>query len=535
MRHSKRNRLSCGDIDNALRSKNIEPLYGFECSEYIPLRHSSGGGKEIYYPDDQEVDLVSIVSSPLPKLPCDVSLHSHWLAVDGVQPLVPENVPSLSLEEQRKQAVALSLNSQDASLVQKDVRLERKRKKEEEGVVEVVKLKSLQPHLLTMEQQLYYKELTDACVGLSDSKRQEGLMSLSTDPSVYQLLPQLITFMTEGIKVNIGQRKLPSLRNLLKMVKALLDNTSISIERYLHDLIPSVSTCLLNRHLCTRPESEDHWSLRELSAKILSLICKKYSNSVNNIQTRLTRILSQTLQGLTLQELASHYGAVACFGELGQEAISACVIPRLKQEGELIKSAQIGTTGSSKIVEQVAANKLQGILQRHCSPVLHQTRSATDTIVMYQQDYGYMGTCLFNQVKSLRQGRPILNLSNLAGPIGSPTSPKTKLSPITLGSPSQVTATKISKGGIPGGLRLQINSPGGGGTSVATIPVSLLSAFANPSVAQALANQLVVTSPTVSSPPTTTKPLTPSTTTAAPVSTVTPPTTTSTVTTSSSS
>ena len=514
MRHSKRSRLSCSDIDNALRSKNIEPLYGFECSDHIPLRHSSGGGKEIYYPDDQEVDLVSIVSSPLPKLPCDVTLHSHWLAVDGVQPLVPENVPSLSLEEQKKQAVALSLNNQDTSLVSKDVRLERKRKKEEESTaVEVVKLKSLQPHLLTMEQQLYYKELTDACVGVSDTKRQEGLTSLSTDPSVYQLLPQLLTFINEGIKVNIGQRKLASIRNLLKMVKALLDNSTISIERYLHELIPSVSTCLLNRHLCPRPESEDHWSVRDLAAKILSLVCKRYSNSINNIQTRLTRILSQTLQSLTVQELSSHYGAVVCFGELGQEAISACVIPRLKQEGELIKSAQVGSTG------HVAATKLQNVILRYCSPVLQSVRPATDTMVTYQQDYGYLGTNLYNQVKALRQGRPTLTLSNLAGVnSGSPSSPKAKLSPLTLTSPSHVTATKLTKGGSislgspsGGGLRLQINSPGGAGTSVATIPVSLLSAVVNsPTVAQALASQLAATTSTASSssPSSTPKPLT---------------------------
>lgn len=495
MRHSERIRLMCSDIDNALKSKNIEPLYGFECSEYIPLRYSSGGGKEIYYPEDQEVDLVNIISSPLPRLPCEVTMHAHWLSVEGVQPSVPENVPPLSLEQQRQQAVALSLKEPDPTLTSKDIRLERKRKKESESS-EWVKLKPLQPHLLTQEQQFYYKELTDTCIGLSDTKRQEALASISTDPSLCQLLPQLVTFVMEGIKVNIAQRKLTSLKNLLRIINALLENATVSIERFLHELIPSTCTCLLNRQICSRPESEDHWSLRDLAAKIVALICKKYSNSVNNIQTRLTRTFSQTLQGNIQQGLAPHYGAVAAFGELGQEVITACVIPRIKQEGELIKMAQIGLAGPSKIIEQVAANKLQGSLQRYCSPYLQQSRPATDTLLMYQQDYGYLGTCLFNHVKSLRQGRPTLTLSNVHKfASGTPTSPKAKLSPLTLTSP-HVTATKIttSKGGTISlgspGLRLQINSPTTG-TSIATIPVSLLSAVVNsPTVAQALANQL---------------------------------------------
>jgi transcription initiation factor TFIID subunit 6 len=483
MIHGKREQLLCSDVDSALRSKNIEPLYGFECAHYIPLRHSSGGGKEIYYPDDQEVDLANIISSPLPKLPSEVTIRTHWLAVEGVQPSIPENPPPLSLQVQKEQA--LSQMEQDLSLNSKELRLERKRKKDDINAgAETIAVKSLHPHSLSLEQQLYYKELTDASIGLSDSKRQEALNCISSDPGLYQLLPQLVIFIGEGIKVNISQRKLINLMNILKITKALMDNSAISIEKYLHNLIPALVSCLLNKQLCQRPESEDQWSLRDLAAKILASICKKYSNTVNNIQTRITKIYSQALCNNGQQGLAVHYGAVVGFGELSQESVVVCVVPRLKQEGELIKAAQIATAGPNKLIEQVAANKLQTAIQKYCVPHLIQSRPATDTLQSYQQDYGYLGTSLFNQVKSVRQG-------------------KTRPSPLTLGSP-QVTVTKIQtpKGpaaislGSPtlaGNLRLQItsSSPSSGG-SIATIPVSLLSAVVNnPSVAQAvLASQL---------------------------------------------
>ena len=512
MRHGKRGQLLCSDIDHALKTKNIEPLYGFECTDYIPLCHTSGSGKDLYYPDDQEIDLVDIISSPLPKLPCEVTIRSHWLAVEGTQPAIPENVPPMSLEAQKEQAAAVSLSDHDVILASKDVRLDRKRKKEKDDTSgDWVKLKPLQAHTLSLEQQLYYKELTDTCVGVSDSKRQEALSSLSYDPGLYQLLPQLICFINEGIKVNIAQRKLTVLRNLLKMVKALLDNNSISIEKFLHELIPSILSCLMNRYLCQKPESEDHWSVRDLAAKIVALICKKYSNSVNNIQTRVTRIFSQAL-GNNTQGLAVHYGAVMGFAELGQESVLACVVPRLKQEGELIKAAQVGVAGPTKVIEQIAANKLQILLQRYCAPCLVQSRPATDTLQTYQQEYGYLGTAMFSQVKSLRLGRPTLTVASVQKVVNpssrSPTSPlasplgKTKPPPLSLPS-SPVTTAKIQ---TPKGTTVSISSStmaaalvqlassnsSGVGSPVATIPVSLLSAVVNnPSVAQAvLASQL---------------------------------------------
>ena len=372
MRHGKRRELSCSDIDNSFKVKNIEPLYGFECADYIPIRHTSGGGKDIYYPDDQEIDLVNLISSPLPKLPCEATLRAHWLAVEGVQPMIPENIPPVSFREQQQLNVASVLPSEKEVVVQsKDVRLDRKRKKEESTVAtgDWARLKPLQSHGLSKEQQLYYKELCDACVGISDNKRQEALTSLSTDPGLYQLLPHLTSFIVEGVKINIAQRKLLTIKNLLRMTKSLLDNDTISAEKFLHELIPTVLSCVLNRTLCSRPEAEDHWSIRDQAAKILAHICAKYSNSINNIQTRVTRILSQSLT--TNTGLAIHYGAVTAFGELGSESVRTFVLPRLKMEGEFVKASQTtASNGHGRMSEQIAANKLQALLQKHCAPLV---------------------------------------------------------------------------------------------------------------------------------------------------------------------
>ena len=428
-RNSKRKILLTSDVDHALSVKNIEPLYGFDCADYVPFRHTSGGGKDLFYPDEKEIDLLDLINSPLPRLPCDVTLRPHWLAVEGVQPLIPENPPPLTADEQYREALGISMpRESDLSLHSREVKFDRKSKKKEEttGVADWSKLKPLHAHMLSMEQQLYYKELTEACIGTLEQKRQEALNSLSTDPGVYQLLPQLTNFVVEGIKINIAQRKLPMLKHLLKMINSLLSNASVSVERYLHELLPVVMTCLINKQLCLRPENDDHWSVRDMAAKLVAIICKKYGNSVNNVQSRVTRVLSMSLSNNT-QGLAVHYGAMAGLIELGQDAVTNLVIPRLKQEGEVIR---IVMSTAGKTTEQVAANRLQSLLLRHCSLILWNSRPTSDTLQMYQNDYGYLGQHLFNQVKSLRQNKQAVGkVQQGTSTLKSPTSPTVTVQP----------------------------------------------------------------------------------------------------------
>ena len=520
MRHSKRRKLTCADIDQSLRVKNVEPLYGFDCTEYIPFRHTSGGGKDIYFPDEKEVNLIDIVNSPLPRLPSEVSLRAHWLCVEGVQPTIPENPPPLSLEDQKAEALASTLpsvRSSDPISYAKEIRFDKKaKKKDDPESVEWSRLKPLQAHALSLEQQLYYKEITDACVGLtSESRCQEALSSLTSDPGLYQLLPQFTSFITEGVRVNVAQRKLAILKHLLKMIQALLENPSVTLEKFLHELIPSVFTCLLNKQICLRPEAEDHWSLRDLAAKILAKICKKYSNSINNIQARITRTLCNALKS-NAQGLSVLYGALSGLMELGQEVIISLVVPKLKQVGEFMKQSQAPPV---KLTEQVAASKLQSLVQRQCGPIVMNSRPANDSLPQYQEEYGYLGTALYNQVKNLRQNRVSLQSTVTVRPaLKSPTAttPSGKASnrppPLTITSPQIIALKGSGNGGstspkVKSPIMTSISSPtlaaaavrlvsqvtgssAGTPTSSSAVASLLTAVMSNPSAQAALAGQI---------------------------------------------
>lgn len=34
-----------------------------------------------------------VINAPLPKAPLDTGVVAHWLAIEGVQPAIPENAP----------------------------------------------------------------------------------------------------------------------------------------------------------------------------------------------------------------------------------------------------------------------------------------------------------------------------------------------------------------------------------------------------------------------------------------------------------
>lgn len=63
-----------------------------------------------------------------------------------------------------------------------------------------MRLKPRSIHELSVEQQLYYKEITEACVGSCEAKRAEALQSIATDPGLYQMLPRFSTFISEGVR-----------------------------------------------------------------------------------------------------------------------------------------------------------------------------------------------------------------------------------------------------------------------------------------------------------------------------------------------
>ncbi|KAJ8920590.1 hypothetical protein NQ315_004729 [Exocentrus adspersus] len=417
MNHAKRTKLIQSDIDSALKVKNIEPQYGFQSAEPLPFRFASGGGRELHFIEEKEVDLNDLLQNLNPKAPLECALRSHWLFIDGVQPTIPENPPPVAKTTQKLESVD-PINKKPA----KETSGKPTTGKQKLRNVETVQIKQLATHELSVEQQLYYKEITEACVGSDEGRRAEALQSLSSDPGLHEMLPRMCTFIIEGVRVNVVQNNLAILIYLMRMVKALLDNQSLYLEKYLHELIPSVTTCIVSKQFCNRPDQDNHWALRDFASRLMSQICKNFNTSTNNIQTRVTRMFCNALNQADKVPLSSLYGALQGLSELGTEVARIFILPKIKVIGARIESHLEGSLISN--IDKTASGHIKQLLIKVLAPILKTIRDPPDNLEEYKQEYGYLGIALHNAViKARTQPNPVTTVpSNISGTITSSSS-----------------------------------------------------------------------------------------------------------------
>ncbi|KAF1813939.1 transcription initiation factor TFIID subunit D5 [Eremomyces bilateralis CBS 781.70] len=347
MRHSKRTTMTTQDISNALRVLDVEPLYGYESTR--PLRFgeaSIGPGQPLFYIEDEEVDLEKLINAPLPKVPRDVSFTAHWLAVEGVQPSIPQN-PSTADGRHQELLPKGQANPTLATLSGADN----------------LSFRPPVKHILSKELQLYFERVCTAILDENnDEFRDAALVSLKTDPGLHQLVPYFINFVAEKVTHNL--KDLFVLRQMMHLTSALLENPHLSLDSYVQALVVPVLTCLVGKHLgnpSADPTPLAHLELRDLACSLLTQIAKKYSKSSQQLKPRLARsCLKKFLD--PHKPLGTHYGAIVGLqGLTGPDGVRALIIPNLKLYDSVLKESLADDAKKSE-AEAVIRVILKGLM-----------------------------------------------------------------------------------------------------------------------------------------------------------------------------
>lgn len=322
MRHARRTVLTTADIDLALRTLNIEPLYGHTphapstFRRALPLPHLASAGA-VYFVEDEEIDFDKILREDKITIPRGVNWTAHWLAVEGVQPLVPENPPAIPREEPSPANTDDKPTQPGAPVPTQGRQLPQTTQQNQQN--------QLVKQVLSKELQLYYTRLTASLLppasSVSDgAKRTAALASLRADAGLQALLPYLVRWVGEGVvnALREGTDSEPegkTLEVLLDVVGAILENTTLFIEPYvrtlpfsaytpsmaclltrppqLHQILPAILSTLLHSHLPRTHATH----LRTAASQTLGRLLTQHSTTYPSLSPRIMKTLLVALLG----------------------------------------------------------------------------------------------------------------------------------------------------------------------------------------------------------------------------------------------
>lgn len=359
MRHSKRRTLTTTDVEKALRVLNVEPLYGYDVSRPLNFKEALvGNGQTLYYIDDEEIDFEKLINQPLPKVPRSTTFTAHWLAIEGVQPAIPQNPLESeirSLLPASRGAITNVLNNNDSAVTSNNntTNGHSTNNNSTSGTSSKdTEIKPLVKHVLSKELQLYFDKVIQALTNQEDTEealhfKQAALTSLRSDPGLHQLVPYFVQFISEQITHNLNNIAL--LSTMLEVIYSLLSNDNIFLDPYIHALMPCILTLLLAKRIGSNNDDE-HFAVRDFASSLLEHVCKNYGKAYTTLKPRVTRTLLKAFLDSN-KPVGTLYGAIIGLKNLGDEVIRIIILGNLQNWSLIVldslkndeKSLLIGT------------------------------------------------------------------------------------------------------------------------------------------------------------------------------------------------
>lgn len=248
-------------------------MFGYDPNEQLNFKSLSS----FYYTPDDEIDLEDFLNKPLPKVPLKPVIQAHWLAIEGVTPLIPENIG-------------------------KDIDSTNTLK----NYVEDTEIKATTKHVLTKELQLYYDKINNFMRG-SCEEQTLALECLENDSGIQQLIPYFIHSFYEKI---VGKDS--NLLIIVRMLFAIIMNKFIFVDPYLHQITPAFFSVLFGNEV-----DEDS---RSVACNAIVYIFEKFTVTYGNLGPRILTILNENYTSEEKEE-ATQYYALLCLSKLNENVV----------------------------------------------------------------------------------------------------------------------------------------------------------------------------------------------------------------------
>lgn len=229
-RHCKRARIhhpaddeQAGVVKRRLHAEDINMALQWRGSEKIYATGTIGTISS----EDKRVNLEQYLKSEMDlRPPQEVGLTMHWLAVDGVQPNIPQNPI-----QQRTPGAGGSVHrvEQDDDQVPEPSSSSSSGGDNGNGV----HVTRLLPRLLSEELQLYFTRITTAVEkgGASPRTRRQqdsALTSVAQDGGLQELVPFFVNYVSKSLFQHIGNPE--HCRTLVRMARSLFINPHLHLE-----------------------------------------------------------------------------------------------------------------------------------------------------------------------------------------------------------------------------------------------------------------------------------------------------------------
>lgn len=352
-KHSKTRYMTVDDINLSLSLNKVERVYGINACTSSSLSSSSSSASFSNF--NTKIKTAEMVVMPTLSLPLQADVSLHWLAVDGIQPTIPEN-PTIR--------VADELNNLPESI------------------------EPMKRH--------FYQRVTSTLLACDALTLREVYTALKSDHGMQELLPNISHFIYHNIK---STKNITLLLVLNKAIYTLTSNPSIKMHFYLQQLVPAILSCIIRPKLgssssvSTSDGNDDHWTLRMYAANLIAFIIRKYSHHFPDLQARVCKTYLTSLEEVDLS-LKTLYGCIYGLYALGHAVIKSLLLPKTdlialriaKYKEVCIKkeTVVIGKKGNSRysdVDSDVTVTKCKTILLQvlgthmvYCMklPVIHQ-------------------------------------------------------------------------------------------------------------------------------------------------------------------